>query len=289
MDGDAVDRYFQWINERHRIFIKKDAGMPWPWTKDPILQTYKFTNAFRELDRTTQWMRNRWTGEWDTRPLPEIMFNVCFFRMFGTMEFAGAHGWVHAWDAKRCKEIARRRLEQGQKVFTGAYIITNQGLKEPKEQVVADYFLSPIWANRHDITQNILLHNSLQSAHQILGQYQGWGGGGFMAYEAVTDFNYTPLLLHPTDRLTWANAGPGAKRGLNRIYLRDLEFTGKHDWNGEMRELLGMSWQYLEKHISPPMIDMRMIEHCLCEWDKYERTRLGEGRPRSLYRQHSGG
>ena len=25
------------------------------------------------------------------------------------------------------------------------------------------------------------------------------------------------------------------------------------------------------------------VENCLCEFDKYERTRLGEGRPRSLY------
>jgi len=28
---------------------------------------------------------------------------------------------------------------------------------------------------------------------------------------------------------------------------------------------------------------MREIEHSLCEFDKYERTRLGEGRPRAKY------
>ena len=28
---------------------------------------------------------------------------------------------------------------------------------------------------------------------------------------------------------------------------------------------------------------MRCIEHSLCEWDKYERVRLGQGTPRSKY------
>ena len=31
---------------------------------------------------------------------------------------------------------------------------------------------------------------------------------------------------------------------------------------------------------------MRTIEHSLCEWDKYERVRLGQGTPRSKYDAH---
>jgi hypothetical protein len=30
---------------------------------------------------------------------------------------------------------------------------------------------------------------------------------------------------------------------------------------------------------------MRDIEHSLCEFDKYERVRLGQGKPRSLYKR----
>ena len=33
-------------------------------------------------------------------------------------------------------------------------------------------------------------------------------------------------------------------------------------------------------------VDMRTIEHSLCEWDKYERVRLGQGTPRSKYDAH---
>ena len=54
------------------------------------------------------------------------------------------------------------------------------------------------------------------------------------------------------------------------------------DWNAEMFERLKMADKYLEPHV--PNLEMREIEHSLCEFDKYERTRLGEGRPRAKYK-----
>ena len=54
---DAIRRFFEWINHRTEIQIKKDRGDPWPWTEDKIFQEFKFTNAFRENDRTTVWFR----------------------------------------------------------------------------------------------------------------------------------------------------------------------------------------------------------------------------------------
>lgn len=105
-----------------------------------------------------------------------------------------------------------------------------------------------------------------------------------MAYEVVTDLNHTIMpLAH--DRMTWANAGPGAKRGLNRIHGRMLTDTpSKRDWNTEMYELLQCSSEYLEPHVPMNEVDMRTIEHSLCEWDKYMRVKLGQGTPRSLYK-----
>mgnify|MGYP005994584353 CR=1 FL=1 len=52
--------------------------------------------------------------------------------------------------------------------------------------------------------------------------------------------------------------------------------------NFEMQELLDLSPNYLQGHMEP--LEMRDIEHCLCEFDKYERVRLGQGRPRAKYK-----
>lgn len=110
-----------------------------------------------------------------------------------------------------------------------------------------------------------------------------------MSYEVVTDLNYTPVLDKASDRYSWANAGPGAKRGLNRIHDRPLKKAiSQYQANREMQDLLEGGARYLGKHIDILDVDMRCIEHSLCEWDKYERVRLGQGKPRSKYNAHVG-
>ena len=296
MNPENVESFFHWINERHLIYLKRMSGQPAPWTDDPILNRYKFTNPFRENDRVTIWMRRNWTWPRDIEPLPLQIYNICLFRMFGTPEYAEAVGWQTEWNPTLLKSVARKRLNNKQKVFTGAYIITNQGLKQPKEEVVVDYFLKPVWENSA-LLAKCSERRSLEDMHKLLGKFRGWGGGGFMAYEAVTDMNHTPVLDRAEDGMTWANAGPGAKRGLNRIHDRSLT-NGRADWNQEMRELLDHKDYYLwdqdtfeveetknlyRNNVAAyrNVVDMRCIEHSLCEWDKYERVRLGQGRPRS--------
>ena len=34
--------FFNFINERHAIYINKEAGAEFPWTEDNILKTYSF-------------------------------------------------------------------------------------------------------------------------------------------------------------------------------------------------------------------------------------------------------
>jgi len=285
---ETVESFFGWIKERHNIYLSRAAGNPPPWTEDPILANYKFTNPFRENDRVTVWMRQNWTNLQDTRPHEEILFNTCMFRMIGTSEFAEEHGWVSNWEPEYTKRLIEKRIAQKLRTFTGAYIITNQGLKMPKSQVVVDYFLTPIWNDRKDLVTVMKACNTLQNSHEFLGKYKGWGGGGFMAYEVVTDLNYTPVLPEPLDRYSWANAGPGAVRGLNRIHDRKLtKGLNQKQANDEMRQLLVVANQYLEGSCVPvDDVDMRTIEHSLCEWDKYERVRLKQGEPRSLFRVH---
>ena len=301
MNTENVERFFYWINERHAIYQRRNMGVPRSeWTKDPILQEYKFTNPFRENDRVTLWMRNNWTKPNDNKNWNEIIFNCCLFRMVGTIEFAEEHGWTtfsssNNWDSERTKNIIKNRIADGKRTFTGAYIITNQGLKLPKADVVVDHFLKPIYKYVGDIAATAGMSKSLQTTHRKLSQYRGWGGGGFMSYEVVTDLNYTPVLKHALDKFSWANAGPGAKRGLNRIWDRPLtKSMTQYVANEGMQELLQMvtkdypcNGYLVGDHVPADQIDMRTIEHSLCEWDKYERVRLGQGKPRSKFTQSS--
>ena len=50
-----------------------------------------------------------------------------------------------------------------------------------------------------------------------------------------------------------------------------------------MFDIWKMADLYIGNHVPLDKVDMRTIEHSLCEWDKYERVRLGQGKPRSVY------
>jgi len=72
-------------------------------------------------------------------------------------------------------------------------------------------------------------------------------------------------------------------RGLNRVLGRPVNAA----WTDEewLREL-----QRLHADIAPKIKNSMMpgmhaqdLQGCLCEWDKIERVRLGEGTPRSRY------
>lgn len=109
--------------------------------------------------------------------------------------------------------------------------------------------------------------------------------GDFMSYEIVTDLRHTPLLDKAPDIMTWANPGPGAMRGINRLKGHALK-TRHHKsvYIEEMKKLLFVSE---DRELWPkeyPVLEMRDIEHSLCELDKYMRVKTGEGAPRQKFR-----
>lgn len=284
-DSHLLRNFYYWINERHAIYQRRARGEPGPWTGNPFLRQFKFTNPFRENDRDTIWMRKNWTGPNEDQPHDIQIFNCAFFRMTGNTMFLGSHGYVYDWDAIYSKNKIRDWITAGGRAFTGAYVITNQGMKNPKEEVVCDYFLTPLWQRKEYLAEIADSSNSLQKTHRALRELPGFGGGGFMAYEVVTDLNYTPVLRNAVDRFTWANAGPGAKRGLNRLMERDLMKTIRNDVaNSLMLALLEKAPKYLEPHVPLEHVDMRCIEHSLCEWDKFQRVSLKEGVPKQVFR-----
>lgn len=126
---------------------------------------------------------------------------------------------------------------------------------------------------------------TLQDAWSWLRQFPYLGD--FMAYEIVTDLRHTTLLDRAPDIMTWANPGPGAARGLGRVFRGDpaaYRPSQKAELNRMMRDLLEMSRSSAVWSSDWPRWEMRTVEHTLCEFDKYERLRLGEGRVKGVFR-----
>ena len=52
--GPVVDAVWRFAAERHNIYLRRRRREPAPWTDDTVLAGYRFTNAFRVLDRVSQ-------------------------------------------------------------------------------------------------------------------------------------------------------------------------------------------------------------------------------------------
>lgn len=281
---------FGFMIERESIRLRRETGRPWPWTQDEILKTYKFTNVFREHDKTSRLLREEFYNPNRQASKQEILMNAALFRYFGTVEFARAVGWQSFYDFAfdHIQSTASDRLRKGERVFTGAYVITNQGIAAPKEDVVVNHFLAPLHAQAHRIVDSVQMTRSWKNAVGLMGAIPGFGGTGFMAKEILLDTTYTNFWggdfrdgkTLPVDWWEWTPVGPGGLRGAARV-LGAARVTSARAM-GLIEELSDVQADYWPA--AWPKLAPHDIQFQLCEFDKYERTKNGEGRPRSRYR-----
>lgn len=276
--------FWNWITERHRIYLKKAAGEPAPWTRDAVMQNYRFCNVFRELDKVTVWLRENWREPYADSP--QLWIAMCLARQVNWPETLAEIGFpTKTYDAQAIRRALETRKARGDKVYTGAYMISAPagdyaGMAKP--QYTAEIVVGAPWNKRAEFDAMFVNNRqpTMQEVHAWLRQFRGWGH--FMAYEVVTDLRHTRYLRNARDINTWAVAGPGAIRGLNRLHGRPFK-KGMTQTQAldEMRELLALSKKNLPDFV--PALELREIEHSLCETDKWLRMQLGQGTLRAKY------
>ncbi|EKU98292.1 thymidylate kinase [Leptolyngbya sp. PCC 7375] len=79
----VFDTYWRFATERQDIFFRKLKGQKAPWTDDPILSTFKFTNAYRASDRVSQYLIRHVIYRQDLpTTIEEVFFRIILFKLF---------------------------------------------------------------------------------------------------------------------------------------------------------------------------------------------------------------
>lgn len=288
-----LDAMLHWVNERENVRIKKEAGKPYPWTKDKIISEHRFCNVRREDDLVTRWVHANIRIPF--RDHPNLWFMLCIARQINWPDtlaemIKNDSSWPRNgnFSPKLMGNALQARNDRGEKVFTGAYNITAPPTKGAKKtHFVAEHTLGNLWEERagigglwHDYGQrdggHIAVQPSMKRIHTALMRFDCWGP--FMAYQAVVDMRFTPLLQNAKDVSSWAAAGPGTLRGLNRINGRSLDKKISQDQAlSEMRYL----WPVLLA--TGVEMDLSDVPNVLCESDKYMRLMNGEGQVKAKY------
>lgn len=277
---------FYWVREREYIRKRKesDPGEFKSWTTDIILKIYRFCNVRREDDRGTIWIRKNIREPFADHPYLWLM--LCIARQINWPDtlaelIADGGAWPDSTNfdfAPRMTQVLNDRKARGEKVYTGAYMISAPATKrQDKQSYIAETVIGDLW-NRRDFFARLLRRKpALREVHEGITRSNGWGQ--FMAYQAVVDMRFTALLQDAEDVSRWAAAGPGTLRGLNRIHGRAVDYSlSQSQALTEMRAIYAVVQQ--ETGVT---MDFSDVPNILCETDKYLRVKNGEGKPRALY------
>jgi hypothetical protein len=259
--------------ERHKMWIRRfEERAPKPWTKDRILQSYRFCNVYRELDTVTIWIRQHIREPYADHP--NLWFMLCMARQINwpatLQEIMEEGGWPkRGYDWQTVRAIMLARQARGDQLYTGAYMLNAHGTKpdDPKDKAffTTKYVLNDLWTHRDDM-KRVLADKSLEKTAAFLKKFHGWAG--FTSAQTVADIKYTKQLEGAEDWWSWAAPGPGSIRGLNVVMGREIDAkVPAAQWLSEVNTLrakINDQWPHEALHAQD-------MQNCLCEYFKYTR------------------
>ena len=214
----VFDTYWHFAAERQRIFFRRVEGSPCPWTNDPILQVYKFTNAYRAADRVSQFLIRNVIYRGSTRP-EEIFFRTILFKLFNRiatwelLEREIGPLSLTSFSVSGCGHVMRKEMERGERIYSGAYIMP---AAERAQGILKHDTHLRLLARMVDegLPGRLAQAGLLREAFEMIRSYPMMGD--FLAYQYVIDLNYSPLL--DFSEMEFVVPGPGARDGMAKCF-----------------------------------------------------------------------
>jgi 5-hmdU DNA kinase-like protein len=273
---EAVYRaYWAFAAERQRVFLRRVAGEPGPWTDDPIISHFKFTNPYRASDRVSQFLiRDVIYADGDFNA-DDVLLRTVLFRLFSkpaTWRALERELGPIRRVSLRGSRIAPtlERLQANGPIYTNAFILCANKAYGHKRKYLNHLALVGHMFRRGALPRAIAAAGSLANVYEALRQYPLIGP--FMAYQLSVDINYSELVDFSEDDFTVP--GPGAERGIRKVFP-----NAKRE---EMAPLI--HWMTAQQEAEPARLGIGLptlfgrrlhaidSQNLFCELDKYARA-----------------
>ena len=276
----VYETYWRFATERQNIFFRRLRGQESPWTDDAILQQYKFTNVYRASDRVSQYLIKNVIYKGEQTP-EELFFRTILFKIFNRIEtwalLESRFGEVSykGYSRKHYDDTLTEAIERNQRIYSAAYIMPSGGRSSASLGRKHRMHLGLVESMmRDDLPQQLCDAKTMAVAFELLRSYPTLGD--FLAYQYVTDLNYS--VLTEFSETEFVVPGPGARSGLQKCF-RDLGGLNEAETIKMVRdrqegefEALGLSFQSLWGR-PLQLID---CQNLFCEVDKYSRIKHPE-------------
>lgn len=248
-------------------------------SSDPILDTRKFTNAYRILDRVTQYeIANVIDGKFIT-PLAHAVAIFIFRTLNSIHTYASIHKQLlYNAHASRRKIFERLRTLQasGVPIFGNAYLMPSGHTEGYTKRL--DFFEAMLEGLlMSGQLQRMYVENDIRRLYGMFREVKGMGD--FLAYQYALDFSYRHSGV---DYDSFVVPGVGCVRGMKKTFpglsvkqfglvLSEITYRG----------ITGFEPLEVGGKVFP--LRGNDIQNCFCEWDKYTRVRDGEGRMKARF------
>jgi hypothetical protein len=271
----VFDTYWHFAAERLAMFYRRQDDARGPWTSDPILKAYRFTNTYRAADRVSQYLIREVQARPDRpRAVREIFFRTMLFKIFNRIstwealeERLGPIEWRGMDLAKLDRTLEDLRL-RGQKIYSAAYIMPSPLLGHQRKHSNHIALLAQMMKDR--LPERVRQMPSLRSVYDLILHYPGIGP--FLAFQYSIDLNYSSIM--DFEESEFVVAGPGALDGISKCF-EDMGGLSSEDviyWMTDHQERefrrLGLTFPGLFGRRLQP-ID---CQNLFCEVSKYSRV-----------------
>lgn len=280
-----LDDFYRFMYDRHAIYVRRHLQkLSPPWTNNPILRDYKFTNVYRELDRGTIWYKDHIVPK--TRSLKELIWMTVAYRLVNRVETFEVCGIPQLKYWPRSRSIFRHSLKMLHRksiVFTNAHLTlpTKYGKSKIDTYISS---LDKLYKDIDDLSNSIAVEKNPVSVFDILHTIPGVGD--FIAYEVWCDLVLTRHIQFTEN--DFVNPGPGCRLGIKLIFPAT---NSTEDFKRRIGQLqaeqkqhfarLNLKFPYLYRN---KPLTLRSIEHSLCEFSKYRKMTTGIGKQRMHFR-----
>ncbi len=271
--SQVYDTYWEFAAKRQDVFFRRVRNVSPPWTDDPILMRFKFTNAYRASDRVSQYLIKHviYSGPQDP---DNVFFRTLLFKLFNKIETwelleetVGALTCA-TFDLEMFDKVLTTAMMRKQRIYSGAYIMPSGGKHGESKKHRNHLRLLKAMLNDGVPTQLTRLRK-MGEAFELLLSYPMIGD--FLAYQYVTDLNYS--CLTEFSEMEFVVPGPGARDGIRKCFsdlggLNEADIikmvTDRQNLEFERR---GIDFQSLWGR-PLQLID---CQNLFCEVDKYAR------------------
>jgi len=273
----VYNSYWRFAAERQRMFYQRVIGSPRPWTNDPVLSTFKFTNAYRASDRVSQYLIRHVIYRDDLPTCAdEVVFRILLFKLFNKIEtwatLEQSIGPITFADYRfsRYNGVLSNAMRRGSRIYSAAYIMPPGGSafghssKHQNHLKLLEHMMASALPSR------LADARSMQQGFEILRSYPTIGD--FLAYQFVTDVNYSTVT--DFSEMDFVIPGPGARDGLRKCFA-DTGGLSEPELIRLMADIQEREFDRLEIEF-PSLWGRRLqlidCQNLFCEVDKYARV-----------------